>query len=104
MRLVDGDVEPGFFRILDGEDLLLRAVEVEGFQPQILTDAVLYMDDEVAFLQLRPVRRLRQLMELAAGTNKFVATEDLGVGDDRKFGVRPKEPAGQRCNRCLQIR
>ena len=68
MRLVDGDVEPRFVRVLDGEDFLFRAVEVERLQPEVFPDAVLDVDDEVAFLQLRPVRRLRQLMETCART------------------------------------
>ena len=96
MRLVDGDVQPRLVGVFNGQHFLFRAVEVERLEPEILTDAVLDVDDEIALLQFRPIRRLRQLMKLPARTHQLVAPENLRVGHHRQFGIRPQKTARQK--------
>ena len=55
VRLVNGNVQPRFLRVFDGEDFLFGAVEVERLQSKVFPDAMLDVDDEVAFLQFRPI-------------------------------------------------
>src|SRR5580658_8617160 len=52
---------------------------------------MLDVDDEIALLQLRPVRRLGQLMKLAAWTHELVSPENLRVRDHHQFSVRPQK-------------
>ncbi len=74
------------------------------FQAEKSADAVLEVDDEVAFLQFGEINvergtggeRVRRFQP--ARTLDFVAAKNLRVGDDDEFGVVAKETAGKRAD------
>ena len=74
------------------------------FQPEKPADAVLKVDDEVAFLQFGEIdverrtggQRVRRFQP--ARSLNFVASKNFGVGDDDEFGFVAKETTRKRAD------
>ena len=81
---------------------LVPAADGQIFQAEISPDAVLQMDDEVAFLQFGEInvergtggQRVRRFQP--ARTLDFVTAKNFRVGDDDQFGLVAEETARER--------
>ncbi len=91
--MLDGHVELRFVRVLDGQHFLPCDSELQVFQAEVFADAMLHVDNKIAFEKFCPVRNLCARMKLSSGTQKFVPAENFRVRDDGDLRFGPDQPA-----------